>query len=61
MKNLSINGFNYCYTEQGLHVFSRRIEDYKSPLYGSYEVLKATDEDLTNGNLDYFLENGWSR
>lgn len=47
-------GYTWCYFDKGTHVFSRKCEK-------GYEVIKALPEDLTNGNLDYFLENGWSR
>lgn len=56
-----LNGFSWCYCENGLHTFSKQIEDYNSPYYGKYITLRAEQEDLTNGNLEYFTKNGITR
>lgn len=61
LKGKDLKGYTWAYFDKGHHVFTRRIDDYKSPLYGKYEILKALDEDLTNGNIEYFCENGWNR
>jgi len=51
---LNLNGYKWCYFEKGLHTFSRKAKT-------GYEVIKANETDLTNGNLKYMIEYGLSR
>jgi len=50
----NLNDFTWGYCDKGLHVFSKRSNK-------GYEVIKAKDEDLTNGNIEYFTQHGISR
>lgn len=49
-----LNGYNWRYYEKGAHVFSK-------PENGKFAVIKAKQEDLTNGNIEYFTKHGISR
>lgn len=50
----NLSGYNWCYFENGRHTFSRKEEN-------GYSVIIAKPEDLTNGNLEYFILHGISR
>lgn len=54
---LDYDGYKWGFFEGIHHTFSRQS---KGSAYG-FEVIKATEDDLHNGNIEYFVANGMSR
>lgn len=54
---MEINGYRWAFydSKKDLHSFTKQIEP------GKWAELKAKPEDFTNGNIQYFAENGISR
>lgn len=55
-QSLNFDGYTWGCFEGKHHIFQRRLCNG-----GSYEVIRALEDDLHNGNMEYFVKNGLSR
>ena len=61
LKGYEIKGYKWIYFENGLNVFTKRCEDYGSENYQKHSIIKVTDEDIKNGNINTMVRMGLTR
>jgi len=54
----TVNGFKWIGSENGVHSFSKREDDYKSKNYGKYQEIKVGEHQIHNGDLEYMAQHG---
>lgn len=56
--NTEINGYKLYLKSKGINYFQKRIEDYNDKNYGLCLALECTDDQLSNGDIEFMTLNG---
>jgi len=55
LKRVNINGYKWIYFEKGLYAFQRYDQGK------GYSLIRCSEEQLFNGDIEFMTENGWTK